>query len=94
MRDLTKEDIANIEVALTHHINYSGKPLSTKGIIMLPYSANSSSEYLRIMDYISIRNSGSISEKLSKTLGHYFNVVGVSNLSEALNRLEQQLKEV
>ena len=59
--------LPNIEVALTHHINYSGKPLSTKGIIMLPYSANSSSKYLRIMDYISIGKSGSISEKLSKT---------------------------
>jgi hypothetical protein len=92
MKTLSKQDIINIEKALTHHIDYKidfdGIPVSLKGVPMLPYSPNSSCNYLRVMDYISMNNKGSFSEKLSATLEAYYRIVGVSNLKEALQRLK------
>ncbi len=92
MRTLTLQEIINIEKALTNHINYrldfNGVPASLDGVPMMPYSANSSTPYLRVMDFISIHNNGSMSQKVSFTLDLYFNHVGVSNLKEALKRLK------
>ena len=92
MRTLTQKEIQNIEKALTHHINYkldfNGTPVSLNGVSMLPYSHNSSSQYLRVLDYISMNNNGSMAQKVSHTLDLYFNHVGVSNLKEALQRLK------
>lgn len=102
MRTLTQKEIGNIEKALTHHINYkldfNGTPVSLNDVPMKSYSPNSSSLYLRVLDYISINNKGSMSQKVSHTLDLYFNHVGVLNLKEALKRLKdiedtQQIKQ-
>lgn len=94
MKTLTSNEIINIEKALTHHINYKvdfgGIPVNLTGVPMMPYSPNSSSNYLRVLDYISMNNKGSSSQKLSYTLDLYFNHVGVSNLREALQRLKDK----
>ena len=102
MKNLTKKEIKIIEKALTNHINYrldfNGTPAKLDSVAMMPYSSNSSSSYLRIMDYISMNNKGSMAQKVSHTLNLYFDVVGVSNLNEALKRLKdtedlQQIKQ-
>ena len=102
MRTLIQKEIENIEKALTHHINYkldfNGVPVSLNDVPMMPYSPNSSSQYLRVLDFISTNNKGSMSQKVSYTLDLYFNHVGVSNLEEALKRLKhiedtQQIKQ-
>lgn len=102
MRTLTQKEIGNIEKALTHHINYkldfNGTPVSLNDVPMMPYGPSSSSQYLRVLDYMSMNNKGSMSEKLSFTLKLYFDYVGVSNLKEALKRLKdiedtQQIKQ-
>ena len=41
---------------------------------------------------LSFSNKGSLAEKVSKTLQEYYSHVGVSNLQEALNRLESENK--
>lgn len=102
MRTLTQKEIGNIEKALTHHINYkldfNGTPVSLEGVPKKSYSPDSSSLYLRVLDYMSMNNQGSMAEKLSFTLKLYFDYVGVSNLNEALKRLKhtedtQQIKQ-
>jgi len=98
MRTLTDKQIEYIEKALTHHINYKtdfgGTPRSLAGVPKVPYSPNSSSDYLRVMDCISMGNKGSMSEKLSATLNEYFSIVGVKNLREALKRLADREKSL
>lgn len=102
MRTLTQKEIGNIEKALTNHINYkldfNGTPASLVGVPMMSYSPSSSSPYLRVLDYMSVNNKGSMAQKVSYTLDLYFNYVGVSNLKEALKRLKdaedlQQIKQ-
>lgn len=96
MKTLTKEEINNIDKALTHHTNYrmdfAGTPVSLKGVPMLPYSPNSSGYYLRVMNYISMNNKGSMSDKISITLKAYYEAVGVNNLNDALKRLRDMEK--
>ena len=102
MRILTPKEINNIEKALTHHINYrldfNGVPVSLEGVPMTPLIPYRPSQYLRVLDYMSMNNKGSMAEKLSFTLKLYFDHVGVSNLKEALKRLKdiedsQQIKQ-
>ena len=92
MRTLTQKEIRDIEKALTHHINYkldfNGTPVSLHDVPMKSYSPDSSSPYLRVLDYMSMNNKGSMAEKLSFTLELYFDYIGVSNLKEALKRLK------
>lgn len=89
MTKLTKEEITNIEKALTYHSNYDGKQLSLTGVPLMPYCSNYSTSYLRVLGYISLNNTGTPSERLNKTLNEYFKIVNVSNLKEALQRIKE-----
>ena len=66
-----------IEKALRLHINYKGKP--------------SNGKYLNLMDRQAAKYKGAPAIKVSKLLSDYYEIVGVTNLDEALNRLRKKI---
>lgn len=67
--------VLEIEKALRLHINYKGIP--------------SNGKYLKIMDKLAWCYSGSPAEKVSRLCDEYYEIVGVNNLDEALERLRK-----